>query len=195
MAAATPDPTTSRLHALLELGQKVGASVPPDELHASAADTIASVLGVPSVAIHRWRETADDHVLAAAHGEPIDDHVRIEIAAPLGGTLGYATAGPAADVDPELAETLGGYLSLALATYDERRMGIRRGKALERLLDISSSARETLEPEPLLDEVCAVVESTLGFAAVEIAMIDDGKLVTASGTGRRLDGMTVDEAL
>src|SRR3954453_7284276 len=109
MAAATPDPTASRLHARLELGQKVGVGVSPDELHAAAARTIASVLDVPSVAIHRWRESAGDHVLAAAHGPLSDDHVRIEIPAPLGGTLGYATAGPAADVDPELAATMGGY--------------------------------------------------------------------------------------
>jgi diguanylate cyclase (GGDEF)-like protein len=186
----------TRLHALLEYGRLVTADLQPDAMHAATARTIASVTGAPSLAIHRWRGGGGELVLEAGYGPaPGDDAVRVEIPSRMSGPLGFVTAGPAADIDHELLTACAGFASLVLGSYEERRAGVRQARALGRLLDISSSARETLEPEPLLDEVCAVVESALGFANVEIALVTDGRLVTAGGARRRLDGLTLDEAL
>ena len=196
MAAATPEtPLMTRLHALLEYGRLVTADLQPVEMHDATVKTIATVTGAESVEIHRWRKAGEALVHEATFGpEPGDDSVRVEIPPRMTGPLGYLVAAPAG-VDRQLLEACAGFASLVLGSYEERRAGMRQARALGRLLDISSSARETLEPGPLLNEICTVVEKTLGFGAVEIALVQDGRLTTEGGTGRRLDGLSLADGL
>jgi diguanylate cyclase (GGDEF)-like protein len=197
MAAATPDPTLmTRLHCLLEYGRLVTADLQPDEMHDATVRAIATVTGAGSVEIHRWRKAGDDLVREGSCGPaPGDDAVRAEIPARMSGPLGHVIAGPADVVDRELLEACAGFASLVLGSYEERRAGMRQARALGRLLDISSSARETLEPEPLLNEVCSVVEKTLSFGDVEIALVTEGRLVTSGGKSRHLDALSIADAL
>jgi diguanylate cyclase (GGDEF)-like protein len=190
--AAQSDWFTDRLKVLLEVGLGVASANDADELGRAIASNYARVLGVDEVVLHRHDEVAD--CFEEASGTCVKDgRAFAPIRSPRGDLVAVVEA-PVPD-DLELMSVLAGYAGMALTVYEERRAGLRRNAALQRLLELSSSARETLEPEPVLEEICAVAEALLGFQDVEIALLRDSAYAVVAGGPGRLDGFSKDDGL
>lgn len=91
--------------------------------------------------------------------------------------------------------TVGAHLGAILELADGDAAGVSHAAALERLALTSVRVLATLDLDEALAETCAAIGEALGFAEVEVAVVQGDRLVTRQVVGavRHLDGRGLDD--
>jgi len=185
--------TTNVVDAPRDLRLPADPALPVEELHRALVAAVAGALGARAVALHLDDPVTGRPAPVVAHGaHPAPAEHVVALAAADGAPLGRLTA--SGGDGPSLG-LWGARVERALEAHAEASEREREASALTRLAALAPVAGRGADDALLA--ACAAVRDVLGFAAVEAAVLREGRLhgIAAAGGTALLPGLGEEEAL